>query len=242
LSQLPQILSLETSGRLGSIALSRGPKIIAEVPFSAPMRHSAELFETSQTLFSRYNIKPDHIEQIHISSGPGSFTGIRIAVTMAKAISFANHAKIVAVNTLDVIAENATEFVNNRNVKIDKLGVVLDAKRGQFFFALYEFQDNSWRKMANDCLLDAASILGLLHDRPAWLLGEGLVHYEKLFAAPGISIVDKEFWNARAAAVLKLGVQKAARGEFSDPLTLTPHYLRGPDAVAKPNLPPIRDL
>ena len=104
----PLILAVETSGRLGSVALAQGDKLLSESRFSGPMRHSAEIFPAITGLLSRFNKKPEQIEQVYISAGPGSFTGLRIAVTFAKTLGLANNSKIVAVDTLDCIAANVT--------------------------------------------------------------------------------------------------------------------------------------
>jgi len=102
------ILAIETSGRAGSAAIALGQNLLAENTFSGPMRHSAELFGVVCNLLDRFDRKPKDIEHIYISIGPGSFTGLRIAATLAKTMNLANNAKIVAVDTLDVIAANVT--------------------------------------------------------------------------------------------------------------------------------------
>ena len=104
----PLILAIETSGRLGSVALAQGDKLLAESHFSGPMRHSAEIFPAITELLSKFSKKPDQIEQVYISAGPGSFTGLRIAVTFAKTLALANNSKIVAVDTLDCITANVS--------------------------------------------------------------------------------------------------------------------------------------
>ncbi len=106
MAQKTLILAVETSSRIGSVAIAVGQRILDEITFSGPMKHSSELFPAICNLLSRFEKKPQDIEQLHISVGPGSFTGLRIAVTLAKAMYLANSAKIIAVNTLDVIAAN----------------------------------------------------------------------------------------------------------------------------------------
>ena len=118
MTQKPLVLAVETSSRIGSAAIALGEKILAETAFSAPIRHSAEIFPAISDILERFSRKPDQIEQIHISVGPGSFTGLRIAVTLAKTMHLANAAKIVAVDTLDVIAANATDYIKEENTNI----------------------------------------------------------------------------------------------------------------------------
>jgi tRNA threonylcarbamoyl adenosine modification protein YeaZ len=179
MTKKPLVLAVETSSRIGSVAIAVGEKILAETAFSAPIRHSVEIFPAIRSLLDRYNRKPDRIEQCHISIGPGSFTGLRIAVTLAKTMHLANAVKIVAVDTLDVIAANATEYIKEktainshlepsgsselspqsdssryRSKQSDELperiATILDAKRGRFFIAVYERNTTKERHAAGD--------------------------------------------------------------------------------------------
>jgi tRNA threonylcarbamoyladenosine biosynthesis protein TsaB len=249
------ILAVETSGRLGSVSLAQGDKLLAETCFSGPMRHSAEIFPAITDLLSRFNKKPEQIEHVYISAGPGSFTGLRIAVTFAKTLALANNSKIVAVDTLDVIAANIIDFApppplpqlntqhgakrrarfGNSTLKTDdRLAVILDAKRGQFFVAVYEKAQNKlWRKILADYLMTAEEFLAQFTDKPIMLTGEGLVFYKDKFANKNIRVLDEKFWNPSAANVHKLGLHKARLGDFADPFTLTPNYIRGPDVTVK---------
>jgi tRNA threonylcarbamoyl adenosine modification protein YeaZ len=219
----PLILAAETSGRQGSVALSQGAQILGQVEFSGPMRHSAEIFPAITALLKQFGKKASEIEQVFISVGPGSFTGLRIAVTIAKTYALSNNSKIVAVDTLDCIAEN----VHSQDIS-DRLGVILDAKRGQFFVAVYESTPAGWEKVLHDSLMTAEEFLSRFTSTPIALIGEGLVFYKDKFNHPAVRILDEKFWNPSAAGIYRLGLQKAQRGEFADPLTLTPNYIRGP--------------
>ncbi len=237
----PLILAVETSGRLGSVALAQGDKLLAETCFSGPMRHSAEIFPAITGLLSRFNKKPEQIEHVYISAGPGSFTGLRIAVTFAKTLALANNSKIVAVDTLDCIAANVINLACTPNavrctllLPNERLATILDAKRGQFFIAVYEkTQDAIWHKIFPDCLITAEAFIAQFTDRPIMLTGEGLVFYKDKFVHKSVRVLDEKFWNPSAANVHKLGLHKAQLGDFADPLTLIPNYIRGPDVTVK---------
>jgi tRNA threonylcarbamoyl adenosine modification protein YeaZ len=275
---VPLILAVETSGRLGSVALAKGPEILAERQFSGPMRHSAEVFPAVVGLLEQFGKKPNQIEHVYISVGPGSFTGLRIAVTIAKAMALANNAKIIAVDTLDCIAANVinltAEHAENvgthsaaqgplrkkiieKNLcglcalsgEIQRLAVILDAKRSQFFIAVYEQsatcgeqsrtisaqrglrhnQQSAIKKILPDCLMTSDEFLARFADKPIALIGEGLVFYKDKFVHKNVRILDEKHWNPTAANVHLLGWQKALLGQFTDPLSLTPNYLRRPD-------------
>ena len=236
------ILAVETSGRTGSVAIALGEQMLSEAHFSGPMRHSAEIFPAVHKLLVRFSRKPKEIEHIYISVGPGSFTGLRIAVALAKIMHLANAAKIIAVDTLDVIAANATDYIKDlssvapakeeEKVKdLIKIATILDAKRSQFFIAVYQNEQGRWKKSMADCLMTAGQFIENCggKSRPVWLLGEGLVYHKDKFKADGIRFLDEKYWNPRAEKVYKLGWEKALAGQFADPLTLQPTYLRRPD-------------
>ena len=244
MAQKPLTLAVETSSRIGSVAIALGEQILAESTFSGPMRHSAELFPAIRSLLDRFNREPQEIEHIYISVGPGSFTGLRIAVTMAKAMHLANAAKIVAVDTLDVIAANAAGYPEKKNTELERIAAVIDAKRGQFFIAVYQRtavrrpaeSDGIWKKTLPDSLMTAPQFLHQFacKQKPVWLLGDGLVYYKDKFNADGIRFLDEQYWSPRAAKVHLLGCEMSLKGRFADPLTLQPAYLRCPDVKIKP--------
>jgi tRNA threonylcarbamoyladenosine biosynthesis protein TsaB len=250
-AQEPLILAIDTSGRSGSVAIAASSKLLAQAAFSQPMRHSAEIFPAIRRLLKQLGTSPKDIEHVYISAGPGSFTGLRIAVTIAKIMYLANTAKIVAVDTLDVIAANANDCqVDQANdTKPDNIATVLDAKRGQFFIAAYERLDGTdstgrqqkhshaalWQKTLPDSLMTASQFLAMFggKEKPVWLLGEGLLYYRDKFQANGIRFLHERYWNPQAAKVHLLGFEKALAKQFADPLTLQPIYLRAPDVKVK---------
>ena len=242
----PLILAVETSGRLGSVAIAIGEEILGETQFSGPMRHSSELFPAIHGLLRRFSQKPKEIEHTYISVGPGSFTGLRIAIALAKTMHLANAVKVVAVDTLDIIAANATEFIQEKKTNIHKFATVLDAKRGQFSIAVYKrplkstdaqyaIRNTQYEKILPGCLMSASQFLDRFAGKakPIWLLGEGLVYYKNAFKADNIHFFDKKYWNPTAAKVHSLGWELALKGKFADPVTLQPNYLLRPAAEVK---------
>jgi tRNA threonylcarbamoyladenosine biosynthesis protein TsaB len=234
----PLILAVETSGRAGSLAIGIGREIFGRQAFSGPMRHSAELFPAISDLLEQIDRQCSEIEQVYISAGPGSFTGIRIAVTLAKTMHLANpprRTRIVAVNTMQVIAENAAEYMKEKQIRINKIATILDAKRGQFYVAVFERQNDCWVRCLPDCLMRPEEFVNQFTkaQQPVWLLGEGLVYYAEAFRAEGILIIEPTYWPADARKLYKVGWEMALAEQFADPVTLVPFYLREPDVREK---------
>ena len=249
----PLILAIETSSRTGSVAIAMGDKMLAETAFSGPARHSTELFPSIQQLLDQFNRKGHEINQIYISIGPGSFTGLRIATTLAKIMHLANAAKIVTVDTLDCIAANVTDlsiFSTGRPMADTRRSIlvapVLDAKRNQFFVAVYELngyankkpqatRHGTWKKILPDTMMTAEQFIEMFAtgNHNIWLLGDGLLYHKDKFKSENIKFLDQKYWSPQADKVHLLGWQKALAGQFADPVTLVPNYLRLPEPEEK---------
>ncbi len=231
----PVILSVETSGRAGSVAAGRGDELLAEKTFSGLMRHSVELFPAIEAVLARIGSNISEVAEIYVSAGPGSFTGLRIGITMAKMTAFATGARIIAVNTLEAIAQNAELYIEHSGKKIDRIATILDAKRKEFYVAVFERSDVRWVKTNGDGLMRAEEFLKRFAGgtEPVWLLGEGLVYYKKAFTGQAIRFLDEDYWPSRAGGVYAVGRRMAKAGIFADPATLEPHYLRRVQAQEK---------
>jgi tRNA threonylcarbamoyladenosine biosynthesis protein TsaB len=244
----PVSLAIETSGRIGSVALGFGEKIVSEKTFSGFMRHSAEIFPAIEALLGGSGLKSDQVEHLYISNGPGSFTGLRISATIAKMMYLARPLKIVAVDSLDVTAFNALDTIKKQrsNVtdkvaenEIKKVAAVLDAKRGRFFIAVYNVVQNvsdaRLEKAVPDSIMSSVEFISkFAHEQvPVWLLGDGLLYHKQEFQAEGINILEEEYWSPRARVVYQLGLDMARKNQFADPVNFKPFYLCRPEIRIK---------
>ena len=230
-------IAVETSGREGSIAIGQGHKMLAETRFSGHLRHSIELLTCANELLGSIEKKAEDIGQIYCVIGPGSFTGLRISVTMAKMLSMATGAKIIGVNTSDALAENASDYMEDTSSQLQRIATVIDAKRGEFFVAVFEKQRGKWIKITPDKLIKPPEFVSEFgNGEDIWLLGEGLVYYKEDFAGEKIKFLPEEYWAGRAKNIFKVGQRKADAGEFTNAIDLAPFYLRGPNAVPKKGL------
>ena len=230
------IISIETSGRVGSVAIGRGNELISEIPFSGFMKHSAELFSALEKQLHQAGATADDLEKVYITAGPGSFTGLRIAVTAAKMLYFTQSAQIVAADSMDVIAESASRYTAETGRTVDCIATILDAKKDLFYAAVFDRVDENWEKCLDTQIITAEELLDWLeanNKKTVGLLGEGLVYYAEKFNAPFTHLLEKPYWSATAAGLFRVGCRMAAEKQFADPFALTPKYIREPDAVVK---------
>jgi tRNA threonylcarbamoyladenosine biosynthesis protein TsaB len=228
---MPRALAIETSGRLGSLALVDDGRVMAEDEFPHGLQHAAEIVVRIDRLCRERGWGPADLDELYVSAGPGSFTGLRIGITLAKTIALATRAKLVAVPTVRVLAANAPAGATN-------LIIVLDAKREQIFTARFQRQGGEaggeWVEREAAHLDDLPSMLAR-SPRAVHLLGEGIPHHQKFIPPddPSVVVTSPELWRARAAAVANEGVRMARAGQFTDPDQLLPVYIRRPEAEEK---------
>jgi tRNA threonylcarbamoyladenosine biosynthesis protein TsaB len=219
------IIAIETSGRRGSAALALGPRLLAEREFPTQVEHARELLPTIDTLCRDHGCVPGDITQCYISIGPGSFTGLRVAATFARHLALATGARLCAVPTLDVIAENCVGL----ETPPEHVVVLLDAKREQVFAAVFRFADGIYSRLIEPQLVRPGDLLATA-PRPMAVVGEGIDYHRKAVEATGVQIVDSSLWWPRAASVHKLGWRLASQGQFTPARHLTPSYIRRPEA------------
>src|SRR5688500_6189975 len=161
---MPRILAIETSGRVGSDALAREGRVLVEAQFPHGLKHAAEIVPSIDRLCREQGWGPGDIEHVYVSVGPGSFTGLRIGVTLAKTLAFARGVKVVAVPSVRVLVENAPSEALH-------VIIVLDAKRDQIFTARFERTGEGWveREPAH---VESLSAMLSRSPRPVHLIGE----------------------------------------------------------------------
>lgn len=237
-------LAFETSGALGAVALGCGDDVVEARALSGPRRHGVEFLPTVAALCEAYAVEPAEVRRIFVSSGPGSFTGLRIGITAARMISLATGASIVAVPTLEIIAQNAAVASDIP----DRVVVLLDAKRGRVYAAAFDRQDDRscGRRLSCGGRLYIATGDPVEADPRQFLatqaaayggslgvLGEGVLYHRAAVDASGLTILPEELNPPRVETVYRLGLARAKEGRFDERRTLIPTYVRPPEAEEK---------
>lgn len=211
-------LAIETSSRRGSVAVGRGDNMLQSVDLEQ-QRHAVHLLPAVDALAERHRFKPSDIAVIHVSVGPGSFTGLRVALTAAKVLARTTSAKLTAVPTLDVIV---------RNVPTDheQVAVCLNAKKGNCYTGLFRRAQNDWQPISEPMLCTPADLLEHV-DGPLAVVGDKLPEHDW---PDRVTLLPAEYAVPRASVVLALGAAMAKAGRFVDPYALVPLYVRPPEA------------
>ncbi|MBC8105156.1 MAG: tRNA (adenosine(37)-N6)-threonylcarbamoyltransferase complex dimerization subunit type 1 TsaB [Anaerolineae bacterium] len=227
---MPRALAIETSGRSGSIATVIDGTIAREESFTHGLQNAAKILPIIDQLCRAQSWTPRDIDEIYVSIGPGSFTGLRIGVTIAKTIALTCGSRIVAVPTVEVLARNAPPDARN-------IVIVLDAKRDQIFTARFSRTTDSEWMTEEPAHLDSLTEMLRRSPRPVHLLGEGIPFHQKFLPAddPEVIVTTPELWQARATRVAQIGWQMSRANLFTDADRLAPVYIRLPEAEEKWN-------
>src|SRR6056297_2112414 len=126
------ILSIETSSVVASVAISNDEGILGEITINHPRTHSQKLMPIIKYIFNNLSLTIGDIDLIVVSNGPGSFTGVRIGLTTAKALAHPNRTPIVTISTLDSLGMNLSAY----NGKVIS---VVDGRRKKVFVKAFKF-------------------------------------------------------------------------------------------------------
>ena len=223
-----RILAIETSSRTGSAALATEAQVAAAAQLAGQMRHAGELMPTVDTLLRKRGWPVDTLTDIFVSIGPGSFTGLRIGVTVARTLSWSIGARIVAVPTVDGLARNALAA---KPVPAN-LAVVLDAKRAQVYAAAFELRSGTYEKVIDAHLAEPRAFLDRC-PQPLAVLGEGIPYHQEAIDESGATVLDQNLWPPRAEHVYHAGMRLARAGQYTLGGELLPLYIRRPEAEEK---------
>jgi len=217
------LLAIETSGPRGGIALATGdaePTVVEEVRLDERLRHARDLLPAIRGACERANLAPRDLNALAVSIGPGSFTGLRVAVTLAKVVAWDTGAAVVAVPSLRAMAENAPPDRPH-------VACIRDAKRGGLYASLFERCGEAWEEPFGPALIQPEALAERLPP-DTLVLGGGVTKARDALA--GFDPAPEDLWDVRPAAVARLGHALWRAGETVDPLGLEPIYIRRPEA------------
>jgi len=222
-----KILALDTSSQAASCALVCDGALVCENFANNGLTHSQTLMPMIEQLLGRAGIRICDIDVFAVSTGPGSFTGLRIGISSVKGMAMAANKPCAAVPTLFGLACNAQLFDGY-------VAAVMDARRSQFYTALFECRGLSVSRKSPDEAISAEDLrerLCAVAPAPVLLIGDGaLIASQEFSGIPHISAAPERFLHQRAGSVGFAALEMANRGELLSAEEIAPGYLRLPQA------------
>ncbi|MBN1662271.1 MAG: tRNA (adenosine(37)-N6)-threonylcarbamoyltransferase complex dimerization subunit type 1 TsaB [Deltaproteobacteria bacterium] len=222
-------LAIDTSTNTAGVALLEGETICAEMLINLGMNHSVSLLPSINRIIMLAGITMADIDLYACTTGPGSFTGLRIGVSTVKGFSAATGKPVAGVSTLDALAFN---FADSPLL----ICPMLDAKKKQVYTALYRGGSaGGIERICHDKAVAVEKFLPDIHE-DCLFFGDGAFVYRDMikkglpaYARFGSPIQQQ----IRAAAVGHMGIRKFRANDLLDMLTFAPQYLRVSEAEAK---------
>ncbi|NVM22763.1 MAG: tRNA (adenosine(37)-N6)-threonylcarbamoyltransferase complex dimerization subunit type 1 TsaB [Desulfobacterales bacterium] len=224
-----KILAVDTSSRTGSVAVLEDEAVLAEIQVTSTQTHAKRLMPAIDSALRMAGTHVSECDGFAVTTGPGSFTGLRIGISAVKGLAFATAKPVTAVSTLEALAYQFPTVA-------DLICPLLDARKGEVYTALYRCDHYMhWEKVAPDSAVDPRPWLMQI-DHPCLFVGNGVDLYRNLikeiagrqarFAPPYLNTV-------RASVAAYIGAKQIKRGQVADVGSLVPHYIRKSDAETK---------
>jgi tRNA threonylcarbamoyladenosine biosynthesis protein TsaB len=213
----PRLLILETSGRIGQVALAEGPSLLGVRRLDETRRQARDLAPAVAALLAGQQWQPRQVAAVIVSRGPGSYTGLRVGVMSAKAFAYATGCALVAIDTFAAVAAQAP-------VGIARLDVLADAQQDKVYVQGFERGASGWEERAALAIRPFADWLAR-RETSAWVSGPGLQRWEERLPAD-VPHVQADRREPQVESLLRLGLARWQAGERDDVWSLEPLYLR----------------
>jgi len=213
-----KILGIDTATDILGIALTEDRRLITEYRSNLKKAHAEKLIDSIDKVLSDVQCDLNALDCIAISNGPGSFTGLRIGLSAVKGIAFATGLPVVAVNTLDALAQQAILWQH-------QICPLIIAQADEAYTALYRTDELSMHRMTDYQLITLRELKRFI-SRKTLILNIGIKNIEKYINAKNALIAPPELSLLSGYTIAQLGFEKFHRGEQEDIETLEPFYLK----------------
>ena len=223
-----KILGIDTSTQFCNLGLIEEEDVLIEYTINGlKKKHSSILVPAIKDLLKNIDLKMEEINGIAVSIGPGSFTGLRIGLSVAKGLSYACSLPLLGIPTLDGMAFPLKEIPY-------LICPILESKKDEIYDVLFKGGDSLHRVMDYKCE-DIQSLLIRLSPLKEKIifLGDGIKKYRDIIKEKlgnNALFVDSQINLQMATSIAFLGLNKLKKGEEDNISTLSPFYLRKSEA------------
>lgn len=217
------LLSLESSTQVCSVALHQHGKLISHRQIQEPRKAASLLAVGIQQVLAESKVSAAELQGVVVTSGPGSFTGLRIGVATAKGICLALNIPLMAINTLDLLAWQASIALESSITGDEFLCPMLDARRMEVYCKLVDAQRQTV-EITQALIIDEETFKEQLNTRVIYFFGEGAGKCQAVIKHPNARFLDGLVPQAKDLGVL--GFSKWEHSYFEDVITFEPFYLK----------------
>ena len=214
------LLALDTSTRNTGIAIYDGIQVLCESIWTTLNYHTVELAPAVIEIMARAGLTMRDLKALAVASGPGSFTGLRIGMALAKGIALACHLPMIGIPTLDIVAESQPVSPGY------KLATILQAGRGRLAVGWYTATNGHWELSPP---IEVMEVQKLSHQisEPTLVCGELTEEQQHALARKykNVVLASPAHSIRRPSLLAELAWKRWQAGDVDDPVTLSPTYL-----------------
>lgn len=219
----PVFLLIETATEICSVALSKGTEIIGLKEDSNTNSHAKKLLPFIDEVLKANNMTSKDLNAVVVSSGPGSYTGLRIGVSTAKGIAYTAEIPLISVGTLTGIASGAVCDPNNVIADNSVIVPMIDARRMEVYTTLFDKNLNHLDEISSK-IVDEKTFEALMHDHKAIFCGNGMPKLRELLSVnPNAVFSDNPI---SAKNLLPIALKKWDEQLFENTAYFEPFYLK----------------
>ncbi|MBR4836210.1 MAG: tRNA (adenosine(37)-N6)-threonylcarbamoyltransferase complex dimerization subunit type 1 TsaB [Clostridia bacterium] len=223
-----KILAFDGTAKAATVAVTEGEKILGYYTIDNGLTQSELLLPMAENLLKSLNLSFSDIEMYATSVGPGSFTGVRIGVSLIKGLAFGRNIPSAGVSTLEALAEN---LVPLKGIIVP----TMDARRNQVYSAIFRCDGEKLERLTEDraiALSDLAEELRQYEGESIYISGDGYNVTWRALSAAGITLTKTPelLILQNAVSVARVANRMHERGETVSDIELSPVYLRMPQA------------
>lgn len=218
---MPYIINIDSATQNGSVCLAAEGAVIETLSVNDQKDHAAAIPLFVDKLMKAHELTPEDILAIAISAGPGSYTGLRVATSIAKGLCYTWDVPLIAVNTLKMMAAGMKQISENGNVWFCPM---IDARRKEVFTAIYDYKLNVIMD-PQAMILHEGSLTGFIGEQPLLLAGSGAEKAEKLLG--NHPLIGYMPYSISASHMAELSEEAFKKKAFEDLAYFTPFYLKG---------------
>ena len=220
---IPTILHIETATDVCSVALSRGAEVIGLKEEAGGNNHAKHLLPFVEEALKQGGCTVKDLDGVAVSVGPGSYTGLRIGVSTAKGIAYTAGIPVMAIGTLEGIAQGAKALWTGSDDVQPQIVSMIDARRMEVFTARYDFAMNMMEEVSSK-IVDENTFAELLASQTVVFCGNGMPKCRELLSAsPNARFVDAP---VSARYLLPAALKKWQEQAFEDVAYFEPFYLK----------------
>jgi tRNA threonylcarbamoyladenosine biosynthesis protein TsaB len=214
------LLAIDTSTRNVGIAIYDGIQVLSETIWASHDYHTVELAPAIAETFTRAGLEIQNLKLLAVATGPGSFTGLRIGLAVAKGIALACHLPIIGIPTLDIVAESQPVSPGL------PLAAVLQAGRGRLVVGWYTANNDRWQLNPPIEIMDPLILSRHIHE-PTLVCGELSEEQQHVLARKyrNVILASPAHSIRRPSLLAELAWKRWQSGDIDDPVTLSPTYL-----------------